>query len=252
MQDFQGAPRGAEAQVHPSIRLTSVALRGVGQVCDLQMTAARMLLRSQARAMAAFGWPDVTGLFNSADERTRNLYATAAEQMVRAAQRAGEAATELQREVSRLVDTQAAMAVENWQRGLEEIGTQAEQGLNELCETTRRTAEEAAEATRTTAEATRETLREGGTAVRHAVRESADATRAAMRESGDATRQVLREAGQVVQQVARTDGDGAGLVAPDGSSLAQHVAETARQPGREAGDAAPRHAGPSGRERKAA
>jgi dsDNA-specific endonuclease/ATPase MutS2 len=124
----------------------------------MQMTAARVLLQTQARAAAAFGWPDCSNLFDNADERARHVFATGAEKVLETAQRANEAVTELQRQVGRVVETQASAATEQWQRGIEELGSQTQQGIVQLCEAARQTAEEA---TQSLSEAANETRRQG-------------------------------------------------------------------------------------------
>jgi hypothetical protein len=143
------------------VHFASIALRGVGQVVDMQMTAARVLLQTQARAAAAFGWPDCSDLFDSADERARHVFSTSAEKVLETAQRANEAVTELQRQVGRVVETQAAAATEQWQRGIEELGSQTQQGIVQLCEAARQSAEEAAQATQSLSDAANETRRQG-------------------------------------------------------------------------------------------
>jgi hypothetical protein len=156
------APAGApdSSRANP-VHFAAIALRGVGQVVDMQMTAARVLMQTQARAAAAFGWPDCSNLFESADERARHVFSTGAEKMLETAQRANEAVTELQRQVGRVVETQASAATEQWQRGIEELGSQTQQGIVQLCEAARQSAEEAAQATQSLSEAANETRRQG-------------------------------------------------------------------------------------------
>jgi hypothetical protein len=231
MPQTQG-PEGSRDENRPTGQLTNIALRGAGQVYDLQMRAARMMFRTQARAAAAFGWPDLSGLFENANERMRLLFGEAAEQAASNAQRANEAAAELQREVSRLIDSQTAVVAENWRGGLEELGAQAEQGLTELRETTRRTVEEAEQATRAAGAAARELLREGGEAVRETVREGSKASRQAVRESGE----MARQAGDAARQGAREAGEAARQVASEAGEAARQgaVAGQPGQPGRKA------------------
>src|SRR5262245_28585615 len=106
----------AQAGAYPP-NAAVIALRGLGQMYDMNIEVARVLLHTQARAAAAFGWPDVSEPFEGGDERARHLFAAGAEQMLGAAQRANEVAAELQRQITRVVETQAATAAENWQRG---------------------------------------------------------------------------------------------------------------------------------------
>jgi len=111
-----------------SMQAPMLALRGLGQFYDINMTAARVLLRTQARAASAFGWPGWTEVLDQLSEN---------------AKRANEAAADLQRQVGRVVETQASTVAESLKHGLEELGTQTTEGLKQLCETARQQADEA-------------------------------------------------------------------------------------------------------------
>lgn len=148
------------------VHVAALALRGVGQVYDMNLAATRVLLQTQARAASAFGFPDWSGLFDSVDDRARNVFSTSAEQLLQTAQRAKEAAADLQRQVGRVVETQAATVAETLQHGLEELGTQASEGLNQLVETARQQAEEAERATTALGEELRETVQQTEEAAR--------------------------------------------------------------------------------------
>jgi hypothetical protein len=142
------------------VHLTAMALRSAGHLYDLNVSAARVLLQTQARAAAAFGLPDWSPLFDSSDERVRKVFATGAEQVLSTARRANEAVTELQRQVGRVIETQASQAAESWQRGLEQLGSHASEGFDQLCETARRTAEDAQRGAQAFGEQVRDNVRE--------------------------------------------------------------------------------------------
>ena len=89
------------------------------------------------------GLPDWSGWFEAADDRARRVFSASAEQLVNTTQRATEAATELQREVSRVMDIQTSTVAQTLQYGLQELGEQTSEGLNQLVETAREQAEEA-------------------------------------------------------------------------------------------------------------
>lgn len=140
-QQNSASARGG-AQAHP-VHFTALALRSAGQLYDINLSVARTLLRTHARAAAAFGLPDWSPLLDSADDRARQVFSTGAEQMLTTAQRANDAARELHQQMGRVFDTQTARAAETWQRGLEELGQQTSDGFRQLCEAARETAEEA-------------------------------------------------------------------------------------------------------------
>jgi ElaB/YqjD/DUF883 family membrane-anchored ribosome-binding protein len=183
-----GAPESSRLPVHAA----AIALRGIGQMCDMNMEAARVLLHTQARAAAAFGFPDMSRLFDAADERARHAFSAGAEQMLSATQRANEAAVELQRQIGRVVETQAATAAENWQRGIEELGAQADEGLAQLCETARQQAEEAQRMTQQLGQQAREGLQRGGEQVRGQMQEGAGRVRDALSAAGNAAEEKER------------------------------------------------------------
>ncbi len=119
------------------VHVAALALRGVGQVYDMNLAATRVLLQTQARAASAFGFPDWSGLFDSVDDRARNVFSTS-----------------------------AATVAETLQHGLEELGTQASEGLNQLVETARQQAEEAERVTAALGEELRETVQQTEEAAR--------------------------------------------------------------------------------------
>lgn len=133
----------SQGRQNAPVHLTEIALRGLGQVYDIQLSAARVLLQTQARAASAIGLPDWSGLFHSVDDRARSVFASSAEQLMNTARRANDAAVELQKEFGRVVETQAATVADTLQQGFEEMGNQTEEGLNQLVENTRQQAGEA-------------------------------------------------------------------------------------------------------------
>ena len=140
-QESRGA-FDAQTPLQP-VHLTAMAQRSAGQLSDLNVSAARLLLQTQARAASAFGLPDWSPLFDSADERVRHAFSAGAEQVLDTAQRTNEVVSELHRQVGRVIETQASQAAQSWQRGLEELGSHTSESLNQLCETARKTAEDA-------------------------------------------------------------------------------------------------------------
>jgi hypothetical protein len=154
---------GFEGQGRPTpAQLTALALRSIGQVYDMNLSAARVLLQTQARAASAIGLPDWSGLFNTVDERARHVFSAGAEQLVNTTQRANEVAAELQREVGRVVETQTTTVAETLKQGLEELGAQANEGLTQLVQTVRQQAEEAERAASSVNEQMRDTMQQGG------------------------------------------------------------------------------------------
>ena len=162
-----------EGQRHAPVHLTALALKSIGQVYDMNLSAARVLLQTQARAASAVGLPDWSGLFNSVDERARHVFSAASEQLVNTAQRASEVAAELQREVGRVVETQTATVAQTLQQGFEELGSQASDGLNHLVQTAREQAEEAERVAQTAGEEMRQSIQQAGESTS---RQAAEAT----------------------------------------------------------------------------
>jgi hypothetical protein len=190
-----------QAGQHP-VHFTALALRSAGQLYDINLSVTRTLLRTQARTAAAFGLPDWSPLLDSADDRARQLFSTGAEQILNTAQRANEAARELQRQMGRVLETQTARAAETWQRGLQELGTQTSQGLTQLCDAARETAEE----------------------TQRAVEEMAQQSQQAMQQASRAQQQAGQTVQQATQQAAQQAGDGAAQAASDAGTATGHTA----------------------------
>jgi Fe2+ transport system protein B len=132
----------------------------------MNMSAARVWMQTQARAASAMGMPDCSGWFEAADDRARRVFSEGAEQLVNTAQRASEAATELQREVSRVVDIQTSTLAQTLQYGLQELGSQTSEGLSQLVETAREQAEEAERTASEMGEQMRQGIEEGAEQMR--------------------------------------------------------------------------------------
>jgi ElaB/YqjD/DUF883 family membrane-anchored ribosome-binding protein len=200
MAQSNRAPSGAQdnSRYQPG-NIAAIALRSASQVYDINLSATRVLWQTQARAAAAFGLPDWSPLFDGASDRAREVFANSAEQVIQTAQKAGEAAVELQRQVGRVIETQAAQAAESWQRGLEELGNQASEGLNQLCETARETAEEAQRTAQTLGEEARHTFSQGIDQARQHAQAGFERGREAIAQAGDA----VRREGEAVNEEAR-------------------------------------------------
>jgi uncharacterized phage infection (PIP) family protein YhgE len=186
----------ASAANRPSpAQATAMALRSFGQVVDINLATTRVLLQAQARAASAFGWPDWSNLFDEVDDRTRHAFSTGAEQLAQAAQRANDAAMELQQQVGRVVQTQAASVAESLQHSLQEIGEQAGEGLRQLCDNARLHAEEAGRVAQSAGQEFRDTLREGSAQARQALREGGRQFGDAVRQAGDAATSAIQSNG---------------------------------------------------------
>jgi hypothetical protein len=207
MAQSNRAPSGAQenSRFQPG-HLTAIALRSASQVYDINLSATRVLWQTQARAAAAFGLPDWSPLFDGASDRAREVFANSAEQVIQTAQKASEAAVELQRQMGRVIETQAAQAAESWQRGLEELGNQASEGLNQLCETARETAEEAQRTAQTLGDEARQTFSQGVDQARQHAQAGFDRGREAIAQAGDA----VRREGEAVNEEARNQQHQAG------------------------------------------
>lgn len=174
----ENTPASAGTRPTP-VQATAYALRSLGQVYDIQVATTRLLLQGQARAAAAFGWPDWSGVFDQADDRTRHLFATSAEQLVEATQRANDAATELQQQLGRVVQSQAAAVADSVQHSLQEIGEQTGEGLRQLYDSARQQAEQAERVAQSAGQEWRDSLREGSAQARQAFRDAAASANAA-------------------------------------------------------------------------
>lgn len=167
----------------PTVNISAIAMRGFGQFYDLQASAARMILQSQARAASAFGLPDYSHLFQFSDERTKRAFSSTREQLLNTAQQTKGTLQEVQREVGKLIEIQAVSVAENWQQSLQELSAQAEEHMNQLKELARQQAEQAKQATESLSDAARESFREGSQQLRETMQQGAETGREAMRQT---------------------------------------------------------------------
>ncbi|HET9643916.1 MAG TPA: hypothetical protein VFP68_11310 [Burkholderiaceae bacterium] len=203
MQQSQFGQQGQR----PSSQATVLALRGLNQIYEINMTAARVVLQTQARAASVFGWPDWTTVFNRVDDKTRSVFAQGADQLMQTAQRANDAANELQRQVGRVVETQAATVAESVQQGLQEISTQATEGLQQICEIARQQADAAERVAQSLSQEMHDTVRESSAQMRQALRRGGDETRDTLRQASDQTNEAVRQAGDQAREGARAAGE---------------------------------------------
>jgi DNA anti-recombination protein RmuC len=175
--------------------ITSMAFRSAQQMFDLNLSVARVLWRTQAKTAAAFGMPDLSPLFDTADDGARRVLNAGTEQLLSTAQRANDAAVELQRQVGRVLETQTTQAAQTLQHGLEEFGQQAAEGLTQLCETARQTAEEAERSAEELAQQTLESIRRAGEQQREGLQRASEQQREGVQRTGEQFRSGAAEAG---------------------------------------------------------
>jgi hypothetical protein len=189
------AERG-QPRIPSPVNITAIALRSLSGVYDMQLSAARLALQTQARAAVALGWPDYSELFRLGDGQAKRTFAKGTEQLLHSAQQAGATISEIQRELGTLMERNAEALAESWQQGLEEIGIQAEESLEEMKELTRQQVEEAMRAAESLGDATRQAVRESSEKFRETVRQGAERGRELMSEQGEA----VREQGEIVRR----------------------------------------------------
>jgi len=196
---------GRSAGAYPA-HVTAMALRTAGQLYDMQMSAARVLMQTQARTAAILGWPDCSRFFNGAEEQTRNVFSTAAEQMLQTARRTGDTVAEIQQQFGRAVESQASGVADTWAASLEQIGEQTQEGLEQLLQTTREQAEEAQKVSESLTNATRETLQQGGERLREQMQAGAEKSRETLRQAGQAARETGEHAASEAQSATKEEG----------------------------------------------
>lgn len=114
------------------VHAAELALRGAGQLYELNVSATRVFLQAQANAAAAFGVPDFSPLFDLATDQTRQLLTAGTEQVLGAARRASDATAEMQRNAGQLMEAQATQAAEQLGRGVQRFNEQAIGNLSQL------------------------------------------------------------------------------------------------------------------------
>lgn len=122
---------GSSGGFYP-IQITEMALRGAEQFYEMNVSATRVLLQTQASTATAFGLPDWSPLIEATTEQARQMMSAGTEQILSAAQRANEVVTELQRTTSQLFETQKtqnAEAAEALQRNMQELSSKTAENL---------------------------------------------------------------------------------------------------------------------------
>lgn len=189
--------------------LAEMAVRTTSQLLDMQMATMRTLLQTQARAAAAFGFPDCSVLFDGrADDRIRQVFSKGGEQLVNSTQRATETVAQIHRHVGQIVETQASLAAQNWQQGFEQLGTQTDESLNQLRATAQQQAEQFERTAQSMAETARSAMREGGTRFREQIQEGGQRARDSLAQASDLQRQQTDPQRQAVEPQGRANPQG--------------------------------------------
>lgn len=202
---FNPQSRGEGSRADPySNQLAEMAVRSTGQFLDMQIATMRTLLQTQARAAAAFGFPDCSNLFDGqADERVRQVFSKGSEQLVNSTQRMTETMAQIQRHVGQIVETQASLAAQNWHQGFEQMGTQTDESLKQLQATTQQQAEQFERTAQSVAETTRSAIREGGNRMREQIQEGGQRARDSIAQAGDQQRQQTDQQRQAMESQNR-------------------------------------------------
>ena len=192
-QQMGGRSGERQGRIPSTINIAAVALRSMSEAYDMQLAATRLAWQTQARAAAAFGWPDYSGFFRRDEGRAKRVFATGTEHLLATAQQARQTLAEVQREVGRLIECNAESMAESWQQGLEEFAVQAEESLDQMKELARQQIDEAMQAAESLGDATREAVRQGGEQFRETVRQGAERGREATREASERGREAISE-----------------------------------------------------------
>ncbi|HJV24414.1 MAG TPA: hypothetical protein VJ673_01960 [Aromatoleum sp.] len=206
----QGEGRGGR-QTEAMSNLAQTTMRSFGQWCDLHAATARVVLRAQLRAAAAFGLPNWASLFELADDRSLRLFSASTDNAVRFAGRMNDTSAEIQGYVIRLLEQQAIDFSERWGYGLEELQRQTAESLEQLKALSRQQADEMARATESLSDATRASLREGGEQFRATVRQGMQFSRDIAERQNDVMNTEGRQMGEAARGAAgRMEGEAAG------------------------------------------
>lgn len=206
----RGGQGGGQQASRSSMSIPSIAFRGMGRLYDMQVAATRLMLQTQASAASALGFPDCSGLFRIADDRAKRVFSTGTEELLHLAERTNETTSEIQREVGRLLEVQAVNEAENWQRGLQELRTQAEQSLEEFKELARTQAEEAMRMAEQISQQGQQMMREGGEQMREGMAQAGQQAESAGRQAESSARRG--------QQQAERDEESEGSASAKGAS----------------------------------
>lgn len=149
-------------QRQAAVNVTATAMRGMGQLFDMQAATARVLMRAQLRTACAFGMPDYSGMLQTNDDRATRLFSTATENLMQVVDQGDSPLAEMSSQMIRLIEQQAIAVTERMKDSLQEMKSQTAQSMEELKQLTRQQADEVSRASEMLMNATKESLHEGG------------------------------------------------------------------------------------------
>lgn len=170
-QDHQTQPSPMQDPQH----MAAAMMHGASQMFDMQVTAMRALLKTQASAAAALGFPDYSGVFdgNGTEQQIRQAIAGGAEQWLRTGQQVREAFNDMRLQFVQLAQSQAANAAQTWQQGMQELSSQTEDAMQQLRQATQQQGEQLQRSAEQANQAARDRMHEGAEQLRQSLHEGA-------------------------------------------------------------------------------
>jgi gas vesicle protein len=132
MYDTQDSGRNEGQRNQTAINLADIALRGTTMLWNIQLDTLRTLWEMQAHNATAFGAPDYSGLFRSADGSIKRMVETGTSQILSSAHQASDTISEMQRQFGQLMERRSRALSEQMRQRMEEFSEQTRQSLEQV------------------------------------------------------------------------------------------------------------------------
>ena len=144
MDQYERQPREQQ-----TVNLAEIFLQQSARLLETQTAAARTVMRTQARSLAAFGAPDVSSLYAHEDERQfSDLLKTSADHVVSLMRQTNETVRQFQEVFNQIVRQQTTQLTEQMRASADEI----KQRTQEVQQLVREASQQAAQQFRSSSE----------------------------------------------------------------------------------------------------
>jgi phasin family protein len=129
-------------QKQPGVTIAEAMMQGAARLLEIQTTAARTLLENQSRTASMFGAPDLSSMLEPHTSFT-DFFDTSAQQAAAFMRQTNDTLTQVQRQLSQLVEAQTSWMTEQMRKNMDEFTRRTGENLKHWREASRQAADEA-------------------------------------------------------------------------------------------------------------
>jgi hypothetical protein len=126
--------RSLDEQRQQVAKIADATMQGAARMLEIQASAARAFLEGQSRTVSLFRAPDAASLFKATDP-PMDAFAASTRQMLGFMQQASETISQVQRQLSQMMEAQTSWMTEQMKQSMDEFSRQATENMQKWSET---------------------------------------------------------------------------------------------------------------------